>query len=64
MDVSNEKMAVNLRAKASMLEFLRSKTWVEKVESIERMNAAGKMAREAMLEVLARKNDADTEVAK
>jgi hypothetical protein len=52
MDVSSEKMAVNLRAKASMREFLRSKSWVEKVESIERMNAAGKTAREAMRKAL------------
>jgi hypothetical protein len=52
IDVSNEKMAINLRAKASMREFLRSKSWVEKVESIERMNAAGKMARDAMRQAL------------
>jgi hypothetical protein len=42
------KAAFNARAKASMQEYLRSKTWEEKVESIQRMNAAGKMAREAM----------------
>jgi hypothetical protein len=42
------KVAFIVRAKASMREFLRSKTWEEKVESIERMNAAGKIAREAM----------------
>jgi hypothetical protein len=43
-----QKAAFNARAKASMQEYLRSKTWEEKVESIERMNAASKMAREAM----------------
>jgi hypothetical protein len=48
MEVVDEKTAFNVRAKASMQEFLRSKSWVEKVESIERMNAAGKLAREAM----------------
>jgi len=60
MDPLDEKMAINLRAKASMREFLRSKSWEEKVESIERMNVAGKMARAAMREALARKNDEDT----
>jgi hypothetical protein len=34
-----EKMAFNARAKASMQEYLRSKTWEEKVASIERMMA-------------------------
>ena len=48
MDIWKEKAAFNARAKASMQEFLRSKSWEEKVESIERMNVAGKMAREAM----------------
>ncbi len=43
-----QKTAFNARAKASMQEYLRSKTWEEKVESIERMNAASKLAREAM----------------
>ncbi len=57
MDVSDEKMAFNLRAKASMREFLRSKSWVEKVESIERMNAASRMAREAMRKALGRRPD-------
>jgi hypothetical protein len=48
IETTDEKAAFNARAKASMQEFLRSKSWVEKVESIERMNAASKMAREAM----------------
>jgi hypothetical protein len=48
MGFPEEKLAFNARAKASMREFLRSKTWEEKVESIERMNVASKMAREAM----------------
>jgi len=51
-DIAEEKTAFNLRAKASMREFLRSKSWVEKVESIERMNVAGKIAREGMLKAL------------
>jgi 20S proteasome alpha/beta subunit len=49
-----EKMAFNLGAKASMREFLRSKTWEEKVESIERMNEASKIARAAMKEAMER----------
>lgn len=48
MSVDEEKAAFNIRAKASMLEFLRSKNWPEKIRSIERMNQAGKLAREAM----------------
>jgi hypothetical protein len=48
MGFAEEKLAFNARAKASMREYLRSKTWEEKVESIERMNFASKMAREAM----------------
>ncbi len=54
MGISEEKMAFNARAKASMREFLRSKSWVEKVRSIERMNAASKIAREAMRQAKAR----------
>ncbi len=51
-DIAEEKTAYNLRARASMREFLRSKSWVEKVESIERMNVAGKIAREGMRKAL------------
>ena len=43
-----DKLAFNIRAKASMQAYLQSKSWVEKVESIERMNAFSKIAREAM----------------
>jgi len=50
MGFADEKLAFNARAKASMREYLRSKTWEEKVESIERMNEASKMARAAMVE--------------
>ncbi len=46
--VDQEKLEFNRRAKASMLEYLRSRTWPEKVRSIARMNAAAKIAREAM----------------
>jgi hypothetical protein len=54
MDVDEEKMEFNARAKASMDEYLRSRSWVEKVESIERMNEAGKIARAAMKEAMAK----------
>jgi hypothetical protein len=50
MSAAGYKMAFNARAKASMREFLRSKTWEEKVAAIERMNEASKMARKAMAE--------------
>jgi hypothetical protein len=43
-----EKLEFNRRAKASMLEYLKSRTWPEKVRSMERMNEATKIAREAM----------------
>jgi hypothetical protein len=49
-----EKTEFNERAKASMRFYLRSKSWVEKVESIERMNVADKLAKQAMREALAR----------
>ena len=53
MWIDEEKTAFNARAKASMREYLRSKTWVEKVESIARMNAASKIARRSMAKTLA-----------
>jgi hypothetical protein len=49
--IDEEKLAFNARAKASMLQFLKSKSWPEKIKSIERMNAAAKKAREAMKKV-------------
>jgi hypothetical protein len=59
VDLLEQKMAFNLRAKASMREFLRSKSWVEKVESIERMNLAGKLARESMKRATEKKQAAE-----
>jgi hypothetical protein len=54
LNVDEEKAAFAARAKASMREFLRSKSWVEKVKSIERMNAADKIAKNAMREAPAK----------
>lgn len=48
MTVDEEKAAFNARAKASMREYLNSRTWPEKIRSIERMNRAARIAREAM----------------
>jgi hypothetical protein len=48
MIVDPEKTEFNRRVKAKMHADLQAKTWVEKVESIARMNKAGKIAREAM----------------
>lgn len=48
MTIDVEKAAFNARAKASMVIYLRSKSWPEKIRSIERMNAAARLAREAM----------------
>jgi hypothetical protein len=44
----SEKAGFNARAKASMLIYLKSKSWPEKIRSIERMNRASRIAREAM----------------
>jgi hypothetical protein len=54
------KTAFNARAKAGMREHLRSKTWVEKVESIGRMNVADRLAKEAMRKALAGKAATDS----
>lgn len=43
-----EKTALNARAKLAMQAYLKSKTWPEKIRSIERMNKAGRIARQAM----------------
>jgi hypothetical protein len=60
MTDSQAKAELNARSEASMREFLRSKSWVENVESIERMNAASKLAREAMRKAM-RAQSADGE---
>jgi hypothetical protein len=57
IEFAAEKAAFNARAKASMQEYLRSKTWEEKVASIERMNAASKTAREAMQKAMAKERE-------
>jgi len=46
--IEKSKHETNLRAKASLHAALRAKSWEEKVAAIERMNAAAKLAREAM----------------
>lgn len=48
MTIGEEKTAFNAQAKASMQEYLKSRTWPEKIRSIERMNEAAKIARAAM----------------
>ena len=62
MKIDEEKAAFNARAKASMLLFLKSKSWPEKIRSIERMNAAAKTAREAMKRARAREISASPKV--
>ncbi len=42
LKIDAEKTAFNARAKASMREYLKSRTWPEKIESIERMNEAAR----------------------
>ena len=46
--IDQAKTAFNARAKASMRVYLKSRTWPEKIESIERMNEAARLAREGM----------------
>jgi len=43
-----EKSEFNARAQASMAFYLKSRTCPEKIRSIERMNAAARIARESM----------------
>jgi hypothetical protein len=46
--IDREKTAFNAQSKASMRVYLKSRTWPEKIESIERMNDAARLAREGM----------------
>jgi hypothetical protein len=55
--VDQEKLEFNRRAKASMVEYLKSRTWPEKVRSMERMNEMTKIAREAMREARAAQSE-------
>lgn len=48
LKIDEAKTALNARAKAAMRVYLKSRTWPEKIESIERMNEAARIAREAM----------------
>jgi len=48
LKIDEAKTAFNARAKAEMREYLKSRTWPEKIASIERMNEAAKLAREGM----------------
>jgi hypothetical protein len=57
MQLDEEKTAMTIRAKKAMQEHLLSLSWEEKVASIERMNAAGRIARAAMEKALAEKAD-------
>jgi hypothetical protein len=47
-----EKMALLLHAKAKLRESLRSQSWVEKVQAIERMNEMSRLAKESMQRAL------------
>ena len=61
MEIDKEKLAFNARAKASMQQYLRSKSWEEKVRSIERMNEADGRMKQAMREALAKEAAAKNE---
>jgi hypothetical protein len=62
-NIDEEKTAFNVRAKASMREYLRSKTWVEKVEAIERMRERSKTARAAMKRAIEDKTASESKVS-
>jgi hypothetical protein len=47
-----EKAKYIEQSSEAMRQFLRSKTWVEKVRSIERMNEMSNVARDAMQKAL------------
>lgn len=47
VNLDEEKSLFNARAKVSMLQFLRSKSWPEKIRPIERMNEAAPALRKA-----------------
>jgi hypothetical protein len=49
MEIDEAKTALNAHVKKAMQKHLLSLTWEQKVASIERMNAAGKLACEAMV---------------
>jgi len=49
------KTAFNAHAKAVMRAYLKSRTWPEKIASIERMNEAARLAREGMRRTRERK---------
>ena len=44
LKIDEAKTALNARAKASMRAYLKSRTWPERIESIERMNEAARLA--------------------
>jgi hypothetical protein len=53
MRTGEEIKAFHARSEASVKQYLRSKSWPEKVRSIKRMNAADRIAKEAMRKALA-----------
>jgi hypothetical protein len=55
LQIDEAKTALNAKVKQALREDLRAKSWEEKVASIERMNAANKIAKEAMRKALAEK---------
>jgi hypothetical protein len=55
LKIDKVKIALKSSAKASMRAYLKSRTWPEKIASIERMNEAGKLAREGMRKTRQRK---------
>jgi hypothetical protein len=48
LKIDPDKTALNARAKAAMRVYLKSRTWPEKIASVERMNEAARLAREGM----------------
>ena len=58
MKADEVKAAINRRSEAATRALLRTKSWPEKVRSIERMNRAKRSAQQAMKDALAREASA------
>ncbi|MGA2964503.1 MAG: hypothetical protein ABSD96_22810 [Candidatus Korobacteraceae bacterium] len=57
LKIDREKTAFNARSNAAMRAYLKSRTWPEKIESIERMNEAARLAREGMRKTRKARNE-------
>jgi hypothetical protein len=52
MTIDEQKTEINRRSEEAMESYLRSRSWPEKIRSIERMRVADKIAKRTMREAL------------